>query len=56
MKPIRRGWSRFIGALGTGPAERELPDEIASHIQLRVGGTPRAGMSGQEARRAARIK
>ena len=56
MKLLRRGWRRLLGTLAGGRAEGELADEIASHLEMQVDDNLRAGMTPQEARRAARLK
>jgi len=52
-----RGWRlRFKGLFLKGARERELADEIESHLQLHIDDNIRAGMSPQEARRVAVMK
>src|SRR5437016_12123008 len=56
MKPLRRGWRRFLGTFGGWRNEGDLADELTSHIEMQVEDNLRAGMSPAEARRAARLK
>lgn len=56
MKALRRGWNRFTGMLTGRGGERELADEMASHIQMQTEDNLRAGMPPDEARRAAMLK
>jgi putative ABC transport system permease protein len=56
MKLLRRGWRRLVGALAKRRSERELADEVASHIAMQVDDNLRAGMSRGEAVRAAQLK
>ena len=53
MKTIRRWIMRIAGALNRTRRERELADEIESHLQLQVDDNLARGMSPDEARRAA---
>jgi putative ABC transport system permease protein len=49
-----RGWLvRFGGLFARGKGERELADEMESHLQMHVEDNLRRGMSAEEARRAA---
>jgi putative ABC transport system permease protein len=56
MKPFRRGWRRLLGALSKRRNERELADELASHIEMQTHDNLHAGMSPAEALRAAQLK
>jgi putative ABC transport system permease protein len=56
MKVLRRGWSRLLGVFLGRRRERELADEIESHIRMQTDDNIRLGMSAQEARRAAVLK
>lgn len=56
MKRLRRGWRRLTGSVGGAKREAELRDEIAAHIAMQTDDNVRAGMSVDEARRAAAIK
>ena len=56
MRSLRRMSKRLAGALTGDRSERELADELASHIEMQVADNVRAGMSPEEARRAARLK
>jgi predicted permease len=52
-----RGWiSRFTGLFGRDRRDREVDAEIESHIAMHVEANVRAGMTPDEARRAALIK
>jgi hypothetical protein len=56
MKPLRRGWRRFLGVLAQRRSERELAAELASHIEMQIEDNLRAGMSPAQAGREARLK
>ena len=56
MKPLKRVWRRFVGALSRRRGENELADELAFHIEMQVEDNRRAGMAPDEAVRAARLK
>lgn len=56
MKPLRRAWSRFAGLLTGHRGDREMADEFEAHIQMMTEDNIRAGMSPEEARRAACLK
>jgi putative ABC transport system permease protein len=56
MKPLRRGWRRLLGAVARRSSERELADELASHIEMQIEDNLRAGMGPAQAERAARLK
>ena len=45
--------SRFLGLFQRSRRDRELAEEIESHLQLHVDDNIRAGMTPEEARRAA---
>ena len=52
-----RGWFvRLAGALGGGASDRELAEELESHLQLHVEDGVRAGLQPEEARRQALVK
>jgi putative ABC transport system permease protein len=52
-----RGWmARFFGMLNRGRREREFAEELESHLAMHIEDNLRAGMSPEEARRAALIK
>src|SRR5580693_894537 len=58
---IRVNWllvsaQRFRGLLGKGARDRELSEELESHLQMHIDDNLRAGMSPEEARRNALIK
>ena len=56
MRQLRAWLLRFKGLFLKGARERELADEIESHLQLHIDDNIRAGMSPQEARRVAVMK
>ena len=52
-----RGWMmRFGGLFNQGRKDRELQDELESHIQMHVEDNLRSGMTLEEARRQAMIR
>jgi len=53
MKVLRRWTARVRGLFGRGRRERELADEIESHLQLHTDDNIRRGMAPAEARRQA---
>jgi predicted permease len=53
MRRLRAGWRRLGTFLGRQRSERELADEIESHLQLHIDDNLRAGMTPGEARRQA---
>ena len=53
MKTLRRWTARLRGLFGRGRRERELADEIESHLQLHTDDNIRRGMTPAEARRQA---
>ena len=56
MRKLRAWLSRFKGLFLKNARERELADEIESHLQLHIDDNIRAGMSPEEARRVAVMK
>ncbi|HVR72234.1 MAG TPA: ADOP family duplicated permease [Vicinamibacteria bacterium] len=56
MKRLRAWLARLAGTWPSARRERELADEIESHLQMHVEDNLRAGMSPREARRAALVK
>ena len=56
MRTLRAWIVRAVGLVGRTRRERELADELESHLQLHVDDNIRAGLSPAEARRAALIK
>src|SRR2546421_3606198 len=56
IRPLRRAWHRFLGALPGGTPEREFADELQTHIEMQTDDNLRAGMSPEDARRAAILK
>src|SRR6478735_412549 len=55
MKFLRAFFLRMFGSMGSARAERELKEEIDSHLQLHIDDNLRAGMTPEEARRRAVI-
>jgi hypothetical protein len=56
MRRLRAWWQRMLGIARDSSREREMADEIESHIQMQAEENERAGMSAQEARRRAILK
>jgi predicted permease len=56
MRQLRAWLSRFKGLFRKKARERELADELESHLQMHIDDNIRAGMSPQEARRVALMK
>ena len=56
MRQLRAWLLRFKGLFLKGARERELADEIESHLQMHIDDNVRAGMSPLEARRVAVMK
>ena len=56
MRKLRAWASRFKGLFSKAARERELADEIESHLEMHIDDNIRAGMSPQEARRVAVLK
>ena len=56
MRTLRAWLRRIMAVFGSARREREMADEIASHLQLHVDDNLRAGMTPEEARRQALIK
>jgi macrolide transport system ATP-binding/permease protein len=56
MKLLRASIARLIGTFATSRRERELADELDSHLQMHVDDNVRAGMPPGEARRQALLK
>ena len=55
MRLLRRGLQRLMGLLGDR-RERELADELDSHIEMQTEDNIRSGLPPEEARRAAALK
>jgi putative ABC transport system permease protein len=55
VRRLRALWARASSFVGRGRWERELDEELESHLALHVADNLRAGMSPAEARRAALI-
>ncbi len=55
MKRLRRAWQRLSAAVRSARREREMADEIASHIAMLTEENLRAGMPREQAERAARL-
>jgi predicted permease len=56
MRWLRAWLLRWSGLFGKGSRERELAEELATHLQMHIEDNLRAGMSAHEARREALIK
>src|SRR3954470_12697626 len=56
MSQFRALLARLAGWRGRGARERELRDELDSHFEMHVADNLRAGMSPEEARRAAVLR
>jgi predicted permease len=56
MRHLRSLLRRIVGTFATGRSERDLAEEIESHIEMHVEDNLRAGMTPEEARRAAVLK
>jgi len=56
MRQLRAWLIRLKGVLVKAARERELADELESHLQMHIDDNIRAGMSPQEARRVAMMK
>src|SRR4030095_9889009 len=56
MRQLRAWLLRLKGMFAKDARERELADEIESHLQMHIDDNMRAGMSPQEARRVAVMK
>ena len=55
MKSIRAFFSRFLGLFHVSARDRELSDELESHLQMHIEENIRRGMTPAEARRQALI-
>ena len=56
MNWLRVSVRRLRGLFGKGPQDRELSEELESHVQMHIDDNLRAGMNHEEARRVALIK
>ena len=56
MRSLRRIWQRFLGVFAGGRRERELADEIESHLRMQIEDNLRRGLPPAEARREALLK
>ena len=56
MKGLRRAWHRLLGLFAGRRRERELREELATHLEMQTASNVRAGMDPQTARREARLK
>ncbi len=56
MRRLRALALRLIGLFGKGERERELAEELESHIALQIEDNERTGMNSEDARRAALAK
>ena len=55
MRGLRRAVVRLVGLVRRNARERELTDEIASHLAMHIDDNIRRGLSPDEARRQARL-
>ncbi len=53
MRSLRAWWVRFAGLVRPRHGDREIADELESHVQLHADDNVRAGMTPEEARRRA---
>src|SRR3954471_16516200 len=53
MIAIRRSWRRLLSSFGGTRADRDLDQELASHLELHVANNLKMGMSPADARRRA---
>ena len=56
IRHLRAWFVRLIGTFGRGTRERELGEELESHLQMHIDDNVRAGMSLEEARRQALVR
>jgi putative ABC transport system permease protein len=56
MRILRRTWWRLLGSLPFRAAERELAEELESHLAMLADDNVRRGMTREEAERRARLK
>src|SRR5271154_5434066 len=56
MKFVFASFSRWRSLLGRERLDRELSEELASHLEMHIADNVRAGMTPEEARRNALIK
>ena len=56
MRMLRRGWRRLLGSLPFSTADRELAEELESHVAMLAEENMRRGMTREDAYRRARIK
>src|SRR5580698_6386470 len=56
MRRLRAWFLRFVGLYQRAPRERELADELESHLQLHIEDNLREGRSPEQARREAIMK
>ena len=56
MRPLQRAWNRITGTFAGARQEAELAEEFDAHLQMQTEENIRAGMTPNEARRAAALK
>src|SRR5258708_90476 len=56
MRWLRAWFIRLSGVLRGGSSDREIADELESHLQMHIEDNLRRGMSAQDARREALMK
>ena len=50
-RDVRALWARAVSYLGRARRERELDEELSSHLEMHVADNVRAGMAPEDARR-----
>ena len=56
MRALRAWLLRFVGLFGRNRIDREISDEIETHLQMQIEDNLRSGMGLDQARRSALIK
>jgi predicted permease len=56
MRRLRAVWVRACGLFGQARREREMAEEMASHLAMQIAENQRAGMTPQQARRDALLR
>ncbi|HWM84624.1 MAG TPA: permease prefix domain 1-containing protein, partial [Kofleriaceae bacterium] len=56
MRAVRAWWLRLAATLRRSHHERDLAEELESHLQLHIDDCVRRGMTPEEARREARLR
>ena len=55
-RDVRALWARAVSYLGRARRERELDEELSSHLEMHVADNVRAGMAPEDARRHALLR